>query len=74
MDAQAGIQYEGEDQPEASTEDINAMRIYNMLSNGTGGLDWAGLPYAVGMYGVRDVEGLMHRLVVIKTHRRPEAS
>jgi hypothetical protein len=39
-----------------------------MLNNGMGGVDWAGLPYACAFFGVRDVEGLMHRLYVIKTH------
>lgn len=43
-----------------------AIRIHNMLANGQGGLDWAGLPYALALFGVREVEPLLHRLSVIK--------
>lgn len=46
--------------------------MFNLLSNGMGGIDWAGLPVAVTLFGVRDVEGLMHRLALIKSHRAPE--
>lgn len=49
-----------------------AIRIFNGLSNGVGGLDWAGLPLLVTYHGVRDVEGLLHRLLVIKGHRPPQ--
>ncbi len=41
-----------------------------MLSNGMGGLDWAGLPFVCAALGVQDVEGLLQRLTVIKLHRR----
>jgi hypothetical protein len=39
-----------------------------MLANGMGGLDWAGLPLACAYHGVRNVEALVHRLIVIKQH------
>lgn len=44
-----------------------------MLANGMGGMDWAGLPLACELFGVTDVEALLQRLLVIKTHnpRRP---
>lgn len=45
-----------------------ASNVYAMLANGMGGLDWAGLPLACAYHGVRDVEGLMQRLLVIKLH------
>ena len=40
-----------------------------------GGVDWSGLPLIAELYGVSDIEGLLHRLLVIKTHQtdRPEA-
>lgn len=41
-----------------------------MLSNGMGGLDWSGLPFVCEALGVRNVEGLMQRLAVIKLRRR----
>lgn len=37
-----------------------------------GGLDFSGLPYAVALYGVTDLAGLLHRLQVIKHHNRPK--
>lgn len=42
-----------------------------MLTNGMGGIDWAGLPLAVSVHGVDDIELLIDRLVTIKTHRAP---
>lgn len=36
-----------------------------------GGLDWSGLPYVAAELGIDDISGLMHRLLVIKTHRPP---
>lgn len=39
-----------------------------MLSNGMGGIDWAGLPMACAYFGVRDVDGLLLRLMVMKTY------
>lgn len=72
LDAQAGVEYEGEDPPAATADDAMAIRIFNGLSNGMGGLDWAGLPLLAAYHGVRDVEGLLHRLLVIKGHRPPQ--
>ena len=46
-----------------------AIRVWNLLSNGMGGLDWAGLPLAVELLGITDVEALLEALLVIKTHR-----
>lgn len=34
-----------------------------------GGIDWAGLPTVCTLLGVTDVEDLLHRLLVIKTHK-----
>ena len=45
-----------------------ASHIHAMLANGVGGLDWAGLPLACRYHGVVDVEGLLHRLLIIKLH------
>jgi hypothetical protein len=47
-----------------------AFRVFNLLADGNGALDWQGLPLICGWLGVQDVEGLMHRLAVIKTHRK----
>lgn len=52
-------------------EDAQALKSFRLMSNGMGGLDWSGLPVAVAMYGVRDVSGLIDRLLIIKGHKAP---
>ena len=37
-----------------------------------GGFDWQAVPMWCGFYGVTEVEDLMHRLTVIKLHRKPK--
>lgn len=49
-----------------------AIQVWNLLSNGMGGLDWSGLPFVVQMLGIEDVEALTDALLVIKTYRPPE--
>lgn len=44
--------------------------MFNLLANGMGGLDWAGLPLVCGWLGIEDHEGLMQRLALIKAHRK----
>jgi len=43
-----------------------------MLANGMGGLDWSALPLACVLYGVQDIELMIHRLLVIKLHQPPK--
>lgn len=50
-------------------DDLMAGRVFRMLANGQGGIDWAGLPLACAYYGVRQPEPLIDRLLVIKNHR-----
>jgi hypothetical protein len=57
-----------------SEEESQAINAWNLLANGMGGLDWSGLPYVVAHLGVRDVDGLMRRLKIIKGHSPPEKS
>jgi hypothetical protein len=61
--------WEGEPPPEPTPDSSIVARCWNMLSNGSGGLDWQGLPLAVEMYSVDDVEALIEGLLVIKTHK-----
>lgn len=49
-----------------------AIRAWNLLANGMGGLDWTGLPYAVAHLGITDVPLLIEQLLVIKTHKPPD--
>lgn len=37
-----------------------------------GGLDWNGLEAMVEFYGIEDVDGLIERLLVIKSHTPPK--
>lgn len=46
-----------------------AIRAHNMLANGMGGIDWAGLPLVAAFLGVGDVEGLLESLETVLTHR-----
>lgn len=46
-----------------------AIRIWNALCNGMGGLDWSGLPLQVELHGVQDVEALCDALLRIKLYR-----
>lgn len=48
------------------------MNVAALLANGMGGIDWAGLPLICGLLGIEDVEGLVMRLGIIKTHKKPE--
>ena len=38
------------------------------IVSGMGGIDWAGLPIVAAHLGITDVEGLMHRLYVLRTY------
>ena len=49
-----------------------AIRCWNMLSNGMGGIDWSGLPFVAGHLGVEDIEALIADLTTIKTHKKPD--
>lgn len=49
-----------------------ALAAWRLLANGHGGIEWAGLEVVVELLGVRDVEGLVRRLGVIRTHRPPQ--
>ena len=39
-----------------------------------GGIDWTGLPYAVAHVGFAEVPLLIEQLLVIKTHKPPQAA
>lgn len=43
-----------------------------MLANGSGGIDWAGLPIVVELLGVQELEPFIRMLTTIKNHR-PES-
>lgn len=49
-----------------------AIKAWNLLSNGQGGLDWAGLPLVAEFLGITDMDMLMTRLSVIKSYKKPE--
>ena len=47
------------------TSDRVREALFNLLAHS---IDWAGLPLACAWLGVRDVDGLLQRLLIIKTH------
>jgi hypothetical protein len=63
--------WEGEAPPEATPGSSEAIRCWNFLNNGMGGIDWKGLELAVEFYGVKDVEGLIRRMLIVKGHKKP---
>lgn len=67
-----GIQYEGEEAPEATPQDLLALRAWRLLGNGMGGIDWAGLPIVAELLGVTDPERLIEQLLVIRAHKPPQ--
>ena len=64
-----GAQYEGEEAPTADPLHTVAIEGFQMLSNGTGGIDWAGLPIVAALLGVADLEAFARHLITIKTYR-----
>ena len=42
------------------------------MSNGSGGLDWAGLDVVAELLGVHDIDALVRNLATLKLHRPPE--
>lgn len=36
-----------------------------------GGIDWSGLDLVVAKYGIEDVDGLIDRLYILRTHQSP---
>lgn len=70
---QAGVEYEGEATPQHGDADRIAIRAFNLLANGMGGLNWAGLDTVVAYLGITDLDDLICRLEVIRTHKPPES-
>lgn len=57
-------------QPARCPEGVElAVAAWNLM----GGLDWAALPIVVEVLGVADPERLLHQLVAIREHEKPEA-
>lgn len=63
---------EGQALLEPSDDEAVAIAVFNALRTGQGGIDWAGLPLMAEWFGVADLAGLMQRLIVIKTYRKPQ--
>ena len=68
-----GVEVEGATAPEASPGDVTAIRLWNLLATGSGGIDFAGLELAAEWLGVTDIDGLLTRLAVIRTHKPAKA-
>lgn len=72
LGAQHGVQLIGEEPPRATTDDRLAIRAWNLLQNGHGAIDWAGLPVVAELLGITDDEGLLQRLEVIAQYEPPK--
>lgn len=46
-----------------------AIAVFNVLCDGFGGVNWAGLDLWVEKLGIEDVDGLLDRLRIIKLHK-----
>jgi hypothetical protein len=49
-----------------------AIRAWNMLANGMGGIDWQGFDRIARHLCIEDDEWLIESLYAIRTHRPPE--
>ncbi len=65
---------EGEEPPDADSLQRLHIQAWALLKNGMGGLDWAGLPYAVEHLGLEDVPALIDALQTIKTYQKPDTN
>ena len=66
-----GAMLEGEG-PEFTHEDDMALIAFNFVSNGMGGIDFSGIELIAAKLGIEDIDGLLDRLLTIKTHRPPD--
>lgn len=62
---------EGAELLEPDDDEVMALAIFSAMKNGSGGLDWGGLPIFIELFGVEDVAALLQRLLVIKSYRKP---
>lgn len=62
---------EGAEPLQPDADEATAIAIFNALKSGQGGLHWDGLPVFIELFGVDDVAGLLQRLLVIKSYRKP---
>jgi hypothetical protein len=44
-----------------------AIKGFNLLTNGMGGMDWAGLPVVVELLGIDDVEQFLWNILTIRS-------
>jgi len=72
LDAQAGIKWDGEKDPQSSPEYDLALTAWNYLCDKNQGIDWSGLPYVIEKLAVEDIDALMDHLLAIKTYKPQE--
>ena len=52
---------------------MTVVKAWNLLSNGSGAMDWSGLPVVVEMLGIADPARLITSIQLIKEHRPDKA-
>jgi hypothetical protein len=72
LDAWAGVQFEGEELPEQTPAQREAVIVWNYLSSPDGGIDLGGLEIVAAHLGITDVGALLDNLLTIKTHKPPD--
>lgn len=66
------MQYEGEAPPTFEPQHSLAAQGWQMLGTAQRDIDWAGLPYAVELLRVPDVETFIRQLLTFKHYKPPE--
>ena len=67
LDAQAGYEGETPTEPEPLTQ--QAIQLWNVISNGHGGVDWAGFEFACASLGIEDFELMPTLLASLKNYQ-----
>ncbi len=70
----SGEVFEGEDSPLCDDAEALALRVFRLLANGSGGINWAGLPYVCTWLGITDVDALFYRLEQIRSYQPRQAA
>jgi hypothetical protein len=68
LDYRAGVVWEGEAPPEPNASTLEAIRVWNFIADGMGGVRWDALPLALEFNRVPDAEETIVRLLLIKSH------
>lgn len=49
-----------------------AIKVFNVIANSMGGVDWAGFGLACELYQVEDIEDMMRAVLIVKGYAPPK--